>query len=151
MLETARTRTAANSVGIQYAKMDMRDFELGTLFDGVVIAANSLLHLHTAEDFGQAFAAIRRHLAPGGLLAFDVFVPSAYLLSLPPTDRNLVGMFTHPELGEVSVQETIASDPVTPVSQADWYWSIPAQPDFRCTTVHMRQLYPQEPGDQRRQ
>ena len=144
MLEKARTRALASGVDMQFVQLDMRDFELDTLFDGVVIAANSLLHLHTAEDFAQAFATIRRHLAPGGVLAFDVFVPSAQLLSLPPTERQLVGKFSHPQLGEVSVQETINYNPITQVSQADWYWSSATQPDFRRTTVHMRQLYPQE-------
>ena len=144
MLERARERVIASGVEVQLVKLDMRDFQLDTLFDSIVIAANSLLHIHTAEDFARAFAAIRRHLAPGGVLAFDIFVPSARMLSLPATARQLVGIFSHPELGEVSVQESISYNPVTQVSQADWYWSTPTQPEFRRTTVHMRQLYPQE-------
>lgn len=144
MLDKALRRAAASAVDVKFVEVDMRDFELDTLFDGVVVAANSLLHLHTAEDFARAFATIRRYLAPGGLLAFDVFVPSAHLLSLPPTERQLLGKFTHPQLGDVSIEETIAYDPITQVSQADWYWSIATQRDFRCTTLYMRQLYPQE-------
>lgn len=144
MLEKARERAISSGVEVQLVKLDMRDFELDTLFDSVLIAANSLLHMHTAADFARAFATIRRHLAPGGVLAFDVFVPNARMLSLPVTERQPVANFVHPELGEVSVQETISYNPVTQVSQADWYWSTSTQPEFRRTTVYMRQLYPQE-------
>ena len=128
MLKKARERAIASGVEVQLAKLDMRDFELDTLFDSVVIAANSLLHIHTAEDFARAFGTIRRHLAPGGVLAFDIFVPNARMLSLPVTERQLVGNFVHPELGEISVQETISYNPVTQVSRADWYWSTATQP-----------------------
>jgi SAM-dependent methyltransferase len=144
MLEQARKDARASGVEVDFVELDMRGFELGTEFDCVLVAANSLLHLHTSDDFAQAFAAIGRHLNPGGILAFDVFVPSARMLSLPPDKRQLVGRFSHPQLGEITIEETIAYDPITQLSQADWYWSTPALPEFRHTTVHMRQLYPQE-------
>jgi SAM-dependent methyltransferase len=144
MLERARAAAHVNGVVVDFFELDMRNFQLGMQFDAIVVAANSLMHLHTAEDFAQAFAAIRRHLAPGGVFAFDVFVPSPRLLSLPPEERQWLGTFMHEHLGEVTVEETIAYDPITQISQADWYWSTKAQPEFRHTTIHMRQIYPQE-------
>ena len=59
----------------------MRDFDLGRTFDFVFIAANSLLHLHEAEDLVSCFRSVRRHLAPGARFAFDVFNPSVRLLA----------------------------------------------------------------------
>lgn len=43
----------------------MRAFDLGRTFDFVFITANSLLHLHEAEDLVSCFRSVRRHLAPG--------------------------------------------------------------------------------------
>ncbi|MBU1304591.1 MAG: class I SAM-dependent methyltransferase, partial [Alphaproteobacteria bacterium] len=113
-------------------------------FDAVVIAGNSLLHLHSTEDFGRVFTAIRQHLAPGGTLYFDVFVPNPRLLSLPIGQRETLGTFAHAHLGDVTVEETICYDPVSQISRADWYWSTAAHRDFRHTPLELRQIYPQE-------
>jgi len=43
----------------------MRAFDLGRAFDFVFITADSLLHLHEAEDLVSCFRSVRRHLAPG--------------------------------------------------------------------------------------
>ncbi|WP_220447099.1 hypothetical protein [Nonomuraea deserti] len=45
------------------------------------ITANSLLHLHEAEDLVSCFRSVRRHLAPGAWFVFDVFNPSVRLLA----------------------------------------------------------------------
>lgn len=144
MLERARAALTRGGFDAEFVQADMRELDLGRPFDAVVVAANSLLHLHTHEDFTRAFSAIRRHLAPGGIVAFDVFVPSARLLSLPQDDRQLLGAFGHPELGEVTIEETIVYDPITQISRADWYWSTTDARDFRHTPLEMRQIFPQE-------
>lgn len=144
MLGHARLAAAASKVNVDFIKLDMRHFDLGRQFDAIVIAANSLMHLLTPDDFAHGLASIRRHLAPGGVLVFDIFVPSPRLLSQPPGQRQLLGVFRHQNLGEVTVEETIAYDPITQISQADWYWSTVAEPDFRHTNLHLRQIYPQE-------
>ena len=59
----------------------MRAFDLGRTFDFVFITANSLLHLHEAEDLVSCFRSVRRHLAPGARFVFDVFNPSVRLLA----------------------------------------------------------------------
>ena len=118
MLSRARAAVAERGVSADFVQLDMRDFVLGRHFDAIIIAANSLMHLHTNADFARAFSAIRQHLAPGGRLLFDVFVPSTRLLSLPADQRQLLGTFAHPELGDVTIEETIAYDPITQVSRA---------------------------------
>ncbi len=65
----------------------MRDFDLGRRFALIFIARNSLLHLHSTEDILATFAMVRRHLAPGGMFAFDIFNPSVRLLARPPNQR----------------------------------------------------------------
>ena len=144
MLACARHTLARQGLKTKLIECDMRDFALGQQFDAIMLAANSLMHLHTEDDFRRAFSAIRKHLAPGGVFAFDIYVPSAHLLSLPPDQRQPLGIFDHPRLGAVSVEETIVYDPVTQITRADWYWSTETERDFRHTRLDLRQVYPQE-------
>lgn len=144
MLAKARQRAAEQGQELTLLALDMRDFNLGQRFDAVIIAANSLLHLTQTGELLSFLAAAARHLEPTGRLIFDIFVPSARLLSLPRDARQKVGDFAHPELGMVTVDETIAYDPITQISRADWYWSRQGQKDFRHTPLEMRQIYPQE-------
>ncbi|WP_421761744.1 class I SAM-dependent methyltransferase [Devosia sp.] len=145
MLDRARQSAEVRGLSIDFVALDMRDFDLsGRTFDTVMIAANSLLHLHTHAEFTGFFSSVARHLAPQGRLLFDVFVPSLKLLTLAPNDRQLVGRFPHPALGKVTLEETIVYDPVTQISQADWYWSTPDAPDFWANSLTLRQIFPQE-------
>lgn len=58
MLAQARKNGRAGGVQVDFVELDMRNFELDIQFDCVLVAANSLLHLHTSDQFAQAFAAI---------------------------------------------------------------------------------------------
>jgi SAM-dependent methyltransferase len=144
MLARARHALVRQGQTAKLIECDMRDFVLDRQFDAIILAANSLMHLHTEDDFRRAFSAIRKHLAPGGVFAFDIYVPSARLLSLPPDERQPLGTFDHPSLGAVSVEETIVYDPLSQLSRADWYWSTDTERDFRHTRLDLRQIYPQE-------
>ncbi len=54
----------------------MQDFDLGPdRFALIFSAFRAFQHLLTVEDQLACLAAVRRHLAPGGLFAFDVFAP----------------------------------------------------------------------------
>ena len=145
MLERARTKATAGSVGIDFIEMDMREFDLpGRQFGLVIIAANSLLHLHHPRDIRRCFAAIARHLVSGGALAFDVFVPSVRILAREPNHRHLVGRFMHDELGKLMLEETTDYDAASQVNRATWFWSTLTRSDFFVIPLHLRQLFPQE-------
>ena len=144
MLTRARSAASNSGIDVAFMRLDMRDFDLGRMFDFVIVAANSLMHLHTNEEFERAFTAIGRHLTPGGKLLFDVFVPSLRLLTLPAGHPEPLGVFPHSGLGEVTIEETIAYDPATQVMRTDWYWSTAEQRDFRHTQLELRQIFPQE-------
>ncbi|WP_297110509.1 class I SAM-dependent methyltransferase [uncultured Devosia sp.] len=144
MLARARHTLAREDLKAEFVECDMRDVALGRQYDAIIMAANSLMHLHTEDDFRRAFSAIRKHLAPDGVFAFDVYVPSARLLSLPTDERQPLGTFQHKVLGTITVEETIAYDPVTQISRANWYWSTETERDFRRTRLDLRQIYPQE-------
>jgi SAM-dependent methyltransferase len=76
MLAEAQRKAQERRVQVEWIQGDMRSFDLGCTFDVIVIAANSLLHLHETEDLVSCFRAVRRHLAPGGRFVFDVFNPN---------------------------------------------------------------------------
>jgi ubiquinone/menaquinone biosynthesis C-methylase UbiE len=67
MLAVAR-RKSLHADRIRWVEGDMRSFELGRLFDLVLIPSHSFQHLNTAADQAACLACIRRHLKPGGLL-----------------------------------------------------------------------------------
>lgn len=143
MLERARTAAAAAGLPIGFHTLDMRDFALDGRFDTIMVAANSVLHLHSAEDFSRFFAAVARHLAPGGRLVFDAFVPSVAMLARDPDARHPVGTFG--DGGDaVSLEETIRYDPISQVSHVEWFWSRPDAPDFWRHRLDMRQIFPEE-------
>jgi SAM-dependent methyltransferase len=60
---------------------DMRRFDLGRTFALITIPFRGFQHLLTVDDQQQALARVRRHLAPGGRLVFDLFNPSLPFLA----------------------------------------------------------------------
>lgn len=75
MLRGAEERADRANVSPRFVQGDMRDFDLGAPFDLVIAPFNALMHLYTTSDQAAALKAVRRHLAPGGLFAFDVYAP----------------------------------------------------------------------------
>ncbi|WP_207782382.1 class I SAM-dependent methyltransferase [Phytoactinopolyspora limicola] len=105
MLAEAQRKASEHGVAVEWVQGDMRAFDLDRTFDFVFITANSLLHLHEAEDLVSCFRSVRRHLAPGGRFMFDVFNPNVRLLAeadgVRRTRESL--SFTDPDRGDVSV------------------------------------------------
>jgi SAM-dependent methyltransferase len=61
---------------LRLARSRMQDFDLGSdRFALVFSAFRAFQHLYTVEDQLACLARVRRHLAPGGLFAFDLFNP----------------------------------------------------------------------------
>ena len=123
----------------------MRAFDLGGTFDFVFITANSLLHLHAAEDLVSCFRAVRQHLAPGARFIFDIFNPSVRLLAeadgVRRTRESL--SFTHPDRGDVSVDVAEIYDAPAQVTRGTWYLSTDSEPDFVVAPFELRSIFPQ--------
>ncbi|MEM8655115.1 MAG: class I SAM-dependent methyltransferase [Pseudomonadota bacterium] len=118
MLEIARDRWPDGD----WRQADMRDFELGQTFDGI-IAWNSFFHL-TAEDQRSCIARMARHLKTGGTLMLTVgpdagevqgsvggeavyhasLSPADYVVCLDVNDLRLTGFLAEdPETNRHSV------------------------------------------------
>jgi SAM-dependent methyltransferase len=144
MLTSARNRAATAGVSIEHVLGDMRSFNLERRFALIFIARNSLLHLHSTEDLLAAFAAVKRHLAPGGIFAFDVFNPNVRLLARPSGQRFPVFQKETESFGKLAVEEITDYDPATQVGRGRWYISAPGNPDAWTIDLELRNIFPQE-------
>ena len=115
MLEEFRRKGPPENVRL--VRGSMQDFDLGTERFGLIFSAfRSFQHLLTVEDQLACLRAVRRHLAPGGLFAFDVFAPNL----------ERVARLEEPEYEEVRWREdeteivrftSVRRDPATQVSE----------------------------------
>jgi SAM-dependent methyltransferase len=144
MLEGARRRGAAANAPVEFVEGDMRTFDLGERFSMIFIARNSLLHLSEPADFTALFSAVRRHLADGGVFAFDVFNPLLRALAREAGERYPVMRVSSPSHGELTVEATNDYDAATQVNRATWYVSTATQQDAWVSPLHLRSIFPQE-------
>jgi SAM-dependent methyltransferase len=96
MLAVCRRSLAAEPAHVQsrvqLVHAPMTSFELGRSFRLVTIPFRPFQHLVTVEDQIACLDCIRRHLAPGGRLVFDLFNPS-----LDAIVNNPIGIEGDPE------------------------------------------------------
>ncbi|UFS92888.1 methyltransferase domain-containing protein [Bradyrhizobium daqingense] len=145
MLERARNHARAQSVEPGFAQVDMRDFDLGgRTFDTIIVAMNSVLHLHSLDDFKGFFGSVGKHLSPNGRLVFDAFLPNIAMLNADPDKRELIGTVVHDDLGMITIEETARYDPLAQVRHVEWYWSSETETDFWRVKLPMRSIFPQE-------
>ena len=144
MLDVATKRAAAANAAVEFVEGDMRDFALGREFDFIFVARNSLLHLLSTADLLAAFAAVRRHLAPHGVFAFDIFNPDPRLLARPGGPRVPVMEVKAPQFGSLSVETTSDYDSATQVNHATWYISTQDKRDAWVVPLVLRSIFPQE-------
>ena len=72
----ARLRQKSTFPNLRLVHAPMQRFDLpGERFGLIFAAFRAFQHLYTIEDQLACLACVRRHLAPGGRLAFDVFSP----------------------------------------------------------------------------
>jgi SAM-dependent methyltransferase len=91
MLAVARRRYGGRE-GVTFGYADFHDFDLGRRFDAVVCASNSLNYVGGRRDLGRVFAAVARHLRPGGVFVFDAVTEAGM--------RLLSGQYLHAQVGD---------------------------------------------------
>lgn len=146
MLAEARRKADEHGAVLDWVQGDMRAFDLGRTFDLVIIAGNSLLHLHEAQDLVGCFRAARRHLAPGGRLIFDVFNPSVRILAQADGVRRRRDAlsFVDPDRGVVHVDVAETYDARAQVTRGSWHFSTVTEADFLVLPLEIRSIFPQE-------
>jgi SAM-dependent methyltransferase len=102
----------------------MTAFDLDRQFGLVYIAFRSFMMLTTPEDQRRCLEAAHRHLAPGGLLAVDLFDPLLDRLVPGPMPESWapMGNFPHPDtfnLVRIEVADRM-NDPLAQVFEETW-------------------------------
>jgi len=144
MLEAARAKAAAAGVRVEFIRGDMRSFDLPQRFATILIPGNSLVHLLSVQELKQCFQNVRRHLAAGGRLMFDISHPDLALLERDPTKRYPVFSWQDPERGTVSLEEITSYDAGTNVRDVRWFFSCEGKPDFKVFDYRLRFIFPDE-------
>jgi SAM-dependent methyltransferase len=77
MLERGHKNLAEAGVSelVKLQQGDMRTLDLGAKFPVVLAPFNTLMHAYTRQDQDRTLATVLHHLAPGGIFAFDLFMP----------------------------------------------------------------------------
>lgn len=122
---------------------DATALDLGARFDRVLFPFNGLAHLPTAEQQAAFFARARAHLAPGGLLAFDLWLPEPRLLAGEPLET---GRFPDPTTREpVTLREEFDYDALSQVLTTQLTLTPVLDPGgARRWTISQRQFFPEE-------
>ena len=147
MLDGLRERLAAEGPDVRArvtpVAADAAALDLDERFELVMFPFNGLAHLHTAEALAAFFARVRRHLAPGGLFAFDLWLPEPRLLQ---GDVLESGRFVDPATREpVTLREEFAYDALTQVLTTQLTLSPVLDPAAaRRWSISQRQFFPEE-------
>jgi SAM-dependent methyltransferase len=75
MIERARERAAQGGLDLRLEQGDMQTFRLEQRFNLVIAPFNALMHLYTPNEQVRALENLHAHLATGGTLAFDLYLP----------------------------------------------------------------------------
>ena len=104
MLDALRAKSSFANLRLVHAPMQR--FDLGGDRFGLVYAAFRVFqHLYTVEDQLACLACVRRHLAPGGRFAFDVFAPRLDRIGVAEVPEQAERRF---ELDGESIQRHVA-------------------------------------------
>jgi len=100
----------AKAPDIEVVEGDMRAFDLGRTFRVITSPFRALSHLLDVDAQLACLACVRRHLAPGGAFAFDVFDPRLDILALREIPESFPVIFEY-EGREMRRYETVRFDP----------------------------------------
>ncbi len=99
MLATLQQKAAARGLTLRVTQGSMTSFQLDRRFALIVCCCNAFVHNLTTAEQLATLECCRRHLTPGGLLAFDTFFPGPAIICATDNQRVLELEAKHPETG----------------------------------------------------
>jgi SAM-dependent methyltransferase len=119
MLDTARRKAADLKLWPNLHHGDMANFQMPRRYAMVMITFNAFCHMLTTQDQLRCLECIRRHLLPGGLLAFDGSFPGLTWIGAPQGRRELELETKHPRSGQtLRFYDTRAFDRVAQIQRS---------------------------------
>jgi SAM-dependent methyltransferase len=85
--KAGRGRDGADGTAPAFRQGDLRDVNLDSRFDAVLMMFAVLGYQHTNQDVTRTLANVKRHLRPGGLLVCDIWYGPA-VLHVRPSQRS---------------------------------------------------------------
>jgi SAM-dependent methyltransferase len=147
MLHGLRARLAVESAEVAArvtaVAADATALSLVERFTLVLFPFNGLAHLHGADEQSAFFARVREHLAPGGLFAFDLWIPEPRLLR---GDVLESGRFPDPRTREpVTLREEFSYDALSQVLTTQLTLTPALDPSAaERWSISQRQFFPEE-------
>jgi 2-polyprenyl-3-methyl-5-hydroxy-6-metoxy-1,4-benzoquinol methylase len=145
MLEHARRKAEQQGLRVQWVEADARSFDLGTKYQFILLTGNAFQAFLRRADQETLLASVKRHLAPGGVFAFETRNPSGHDLATHP-EEEFDQSYVSVQGDRVSVSFTQAYDPVAQVMYWTSYrrWHDGARSHQKETHIACRFTYPQE-------
>ena len=84
-----------------------------------------------------------KHLAPGGLFAFDIVNPDVRALARSHTESVRLDVGPNPS-SAIAIEEVASYDPVQQIRVAQWRVLKPDAPAHEIAPLNLRLLFPQE-------
>ena len=145
MLEHARKKAKEQGLSIRWVEADARSFDLGTQYQFIFITGNAFQAFLRREDQESLLASVKRHLAPGGIFAFETRNPSGHDLA-DHFEEEFDQSYVSVEGYTVSVSFTQMYDPIAQIIQWTSYrrWNDGEGNQQKETHIACRFTYPQE-------
>jgi SAM-dependent methyltransferase len=149
MLAHAQMKAEAAGVAIEFVEGDCRSFDLERKFALILMAFNSMQHLHDYASLSALFANVRKHLAEDGRFVFDVFNPKIEILARSSGDRRLEREYEDPDgRGTMAFEYSATYDDAAQVSHIQCYFvrrgANGEEVEVREEELHLRSFFPQE-------
>jgi SAM-dependent methyltransferase len=145
MLVEARRKAQSAKRSVRYIQEDMRRFSLGERFALILIAGNSICHLHDIDSFEGCMARVREHLAEGGRFIVDVFVPKLQFLLTDPESRRPFSEYEDPDgSGRVVVTQTSRYDAISQISSVKTFHKLSDETPEIEGSLELKVYFPQE-------
>lgn len=128
---------------VTFERADVKTMRLGRTFPLVMAPFNGMAHQHRREDLVAFLDGVRAHLAPGGLFAFDLWIPDPQVLVGGVADSP---RFPDPRTGTPTrCTERKRYDPITQVLTIELeLTSIDREDAPERLSLSLRQLFPEE-------
>lgn len=139
MLAHAQSKAAQRGLSVEWVHADARDVDLGRRYPFVYITGNAFQAFLTRTDQDACLRTVRRHLAFGGVFAFETRNPTGHDLTTRLVEERWFE-YTSVEGHAVSVTGTQAYDPVAQVLHWTTYrrWTEADVPRVRRTRIACR-------------
>lgn len=143
MLEQAKVKVAKKGLEINFIEADIRTSDLGTTYDLIFIAFNSIHHLYQNEDLFKVFDVVKKHLKTDGLFLLDCYNPNITLIIDGEKEPKDLASHTTKDGRDVTIKQRMRYENKTQVNRITWHY------DFNGTfnsiqKMNMRLFFPQE-------